>query len=96
MTHKPDTDTSATAKSTFFCKSDFDGSEIKAASWNEAMDKAFMHMVDSDYGDDGQGTERISYTVYLIPDGWSTDGITQGTLNACKSRNGTYVRGREA
>ena len=62
-----------------------------ATSWEEAMAKAAEYMDKSYYGADEYGTQRISYIVYLIPNGWSTNGITQGALNACKSLHGMHV-----
>ncbi len=85
------------SESIFLLCGDSYGLKIKAASWDEAMDKAFIHMVESDYGDDGQGTERISYNVYKLPASVHGDSyIPPAVLDGCESRNGTYVRGREA
>ena len=40
-----------------------------ATSWEEAMAKAAEYMDKSYYGADEYGTQRISYIVYLIPNG---------------------------
>ena len=62
-----------------------------ATSWEEATAKAAEYMDKSYYGADEYGTQRISYIVYLIPNGVNPNGVTPGTLNACQSRTGVHV-----
>ncbi len=91
--------TIVTAEPTFFVRTDFTGITIKAASWDEAKIRAAEYMAESYYGANEHGTQRIRYTVYLLPAGthiWSEDYVSPEVLERCESQDATHVEEREA
>ena len=97
------TNTILTTEPTFFVQTDFCGSVIKAASWDEAKIKAAEYMAESYYGANEHGTQRISYSIYRLQ-AWTTiwDGnyVDPATQYDCEvtgeSRDATYVEEEEA
>ena len=87
---------SVTAGSTFFVQTDSYGSGFKAASWDEAMTRAAEYMTEAYHKGDGPWTRRIIYTVYLVPDGWSTGGTILDTLDRCESQDAIHIVEGEA
>ena len=97
------TNTILTTEPTFFVQTDFCGSVIKAASWDEAKIRAAEYMAESYYGANEHGTQRISYSIYRLQ-AWTTiwDGnyVDPATQYDCEvtgeSRDATYVEEEEA
>ena len=80
------------SESTFLLRTDFYGAEIKASSWNEAMDKAAEYVAESECESDIYEEQQIRYTVYLLPTGtpiWQGN-VAIHILDTCESRNVTY------
>ncbi len=87
--------TSAADESIFLLRTDSYGSSIKAASWNEAMEKAAKYVAESDHPGDIYEEQQISYTVYRLPAGtpiWQGN-VAIHILDVCESQDATYLEG---
>ena len=85
---------SAADQSTFLIHNDSIRSSIKAASWDEAMSKAFRHIRDHSAPKTGSWLQWISYTVYLLPEDVYIDPEGDEYLEIledCKSQDATYL-----
>ena len=86
-------------ESTFFVGTDFTGTTIRAASWDEAMIKAAEYMAESDHPGDIYEEQQISYSVYKLPAGtviWNGDIVSRFVLDVCESQDATHVEEGEA
>ena len=89
---------SAADQSTFLIHNDSIRSSIKAASWDEAMSRAYQYIRNHSKPKTGSWLQWISYTVYLLPEDVYIDPEGDEYLEIledCKSQDASYL-GEEA